>query len=71
MFGARKEDIDHFASKSLRKALRELLDTEEPAPDPSDQGGDGFHPEGAGDEAALEAGDEPLAVFDGDDEPDL
>jgi len=44
---------------------------EEPAPDPSDQGGDGFHPEGAGDEAALEAGDEPLAVFDGDDEPDL
>jgi len=34
MFGARKEDIDHFASKSLRTSIRELLNTEEATPDP-------------------------------------
>ena len=34
IFGARKEDIDYFASKSLRTSLRELLDTEEPDPAP-------------------------------------
>ena len=33
-FGARKEDIDYFASKSLRKTIRELLDAEEATPDP-------------------------------------
>lgn len=33
-FGARREDISHFASKSLRHCLRELLDTEEPVPAP-------------------------------------
>jgi uncharacterized protein (DUF1800 family) len=34
MFGARKEDIDYFAAKSLRSTLRDLLDTEEAAPPP-------------------------------------
>ncbi|HSC38406.1 MAG TPA: DUF1800 domain-containing protein, partial [Chitinophagaceae bacterium] len=34
MFGARKEDIDYFAAKSLRSTLRELLDTEEATPPP-------------------------------------
>ncbi len=34
MFGARKEDIDNFASGSLRTAMRKLLETEEPAPPP-------------------------------------
>lgn len=34
MFGAPKEDIDHFAAESLRSALHELLDTEESMPDP-------------------------------------
>lgn len=34
MFGAGREDIDYFASKSLRSALHELLDTEEALPDP-------------------------------------
>ena len=29
---ARKEDIDNFASGSLRTAMRKLLETEEPAP---------------------------------------
>jgi uncharacterized protein (DUF1800 family) len=34
LFGARKEDIDHFASASLRHAIQQLLHTEEPAPAP-------------------------------------
>ena len=34
MFGASKQDIDHFASQSLRKAIKELMETEEPQPLP-------------------------------------
>ncbi|HEY4148810.1 MAG TPA: DUF1800 domain-containing protein [Chitinophagaceae bacterium] len=34
MFGATREDIDYFASKSLRRSIRELLDTEEATPEP-------------------------------------
>lgn len=34
LFGARKEDIDHFHKQSLKKAIRHLLHTEEPLPDP-------------------------------------
>ena len=34
MFGARKEDIDHFASKSLRSTIKALVNTTEVTPDP-------------------------------------
>ncbi|WP_207512800.1 DUF1800 domain-containing protein [Longitalea luteola] len=34
LFGARKEDIDLFASKSLRHTIQHLLHTEEPTPAP-------------------------------------
>ena len=34
LFGAGKEDIDHFASKSLKHAIQELLNTTEPVPAP-------------------------------------
>jgi uncharacterized protein (DUF1800 family) len=34
LFGAKKEDIDYFASKSLRHTIRQLLNTEEPLPTP-------------------------------------
>lgn len=34
LFGAKKEDIDHFASKSLRHTIHRLLHTEEPIPVP-------------------------------------
>jgi uncharacterized protein (DUF1800 family) len=34
LFGAKKEDIDFFASKSLRHAVKLLLDTTEPIPAP-------------------------------------
>ena len=32
MFGARKEDIDHFQRQSLKKTIKHLLNTEEPQP---------------------------------------
>src|ERR1044072_9943 len=34
LFGAGKEDIDHFASRSLKHAIQELLNTTEPVPAP-------------------------------------
>jgi uncharacterized protein (DUF1800 family) len=34
LFGAKKEDIDHFTSKSLRHSIHQLLHTEEPMPAP-------------------------------------
>lgn len=34
LFGAKKEDIDHFASKSLRHTIHQLLLSEEPIPLP-------------------------------------
>jgi uncharacterized protein (DUF1800 family) len=34
LFGAKKEDIDYFASKSLRHTIQQLLNTEEPIPAP-------------------------------------
>jgi uncharacterized protein (DUF1800 family) len=34
LFGAKKEDIDHFSSKSLRRAIHQLLYTDEPMPAP-------------------------------------
>jgi uncharacterized protein (DUF1800 family) len=34
MFGAPKANVEHFASKSLRSSIRELLDAEEPVPAP-------------------------------------
>jgi uncharacterized protein (DUF1800 family) len=34
LFGAKKEDIDHFTSKSLRRTIHQLLHTEEPVPAP-------------------------------------
>lgn len=34
LFGAGKEDIDHFASGSLKHAIKELLNTTEPVPAP-------------------------------------
>jgi uncharacterized protein (DUF1800 family) len=34
MFGAKKEDIDYFVSKSLRTSIHELIETEEAFPDP-------------------------------------
>lgn len=34
LFGAGKEDIDHFASKSLKHAIQELLNATEPVPAP-------------------------------------
>jgi uncharacterized protein (DUF1800 family) len=34
MFGGRKEDLDHFGKKSLKKAVRELLSADHALPDP-------------------------------------
>jgi uncharacterized protein (DUF1800 family) len=34
MFGAKKEDIDHFHTKSLKKAIKELIYTKEPLGEP-------------------------------------
>jgi len=34
LFGAKKEDIDYFASRSLRHTIQQLLNTEEPIPTP-------------------------------------
>jgi uncharacterized protein (DUF1800 family) len=34
LFGATKEEVDAFASRSLRHAIHQLLETTEPAPDP-------------------------------------
>ncbi len=34
MFGVKKEDLDHFLTKSPKKAVRELIDAEFPAPPP-------------------------------------
>jgi uncharacterized protein (DUF1800 family) len=34
LFGAGKEDLDHFASRSLKHAIQELLNTTEPFPAP-------------------------------------
>lgn len=34
MFGAKKDDLEHFSGKSLKKTIRELIDTEYPMPDP-------------------------------------
>src|SRR5580704_3545009 len=34
MFGAKKEDIDHFYPKSLKKAIKELVYTTEVLPEP-------------------------------------
>ena len=34
MFGAKKEDVDYFAAKSLRKTINELLATKESEPNP-------------------------------------
>ncbi|WP_205511424.1 hypothetical protein [Longitalea arenae] len=34
LFGAKKEDIDLFASRSLKFAIQQLLYTEEPTPTP-------------------------------------
>jgi uncharacterized protein (DUF1800 family) len=34
MFGAKQADVDHFRGKSLKKAVRELIETETPFPDP-------------------------------------
>jgi uncharacterized protein (DUF1800 family) len=34
LFGAKKEDIDYFASKSLRHTIQQMLNAEEPIPTP-------------------------------------
>jgi uncharacterized protein (DUF1800 family) len=34
MFGAKKEDLDYFLTRSPKKAVRELIDTDFPLPDP-------------------------------------
>ncbi|MES1249099.1 MAG: hypothetical protein ABUL46_00370, partial [Chitinophaga rupis] len=34
LFGVKKEDLEHFQKKSLKKAVRELIYTDYPVPDP-------------------------------------